>query len=122
MKVCVPTNGDGGVSEAVCEHFGCAPFFTVVDTDDGSVSCYENPNREHAFGHCNPDASFGGREIDALVVPKVSARVAIRLHEMGIRVYLSTADTVHEAISLLQAGQLKWIKIMRRGEPEQPGA
>ncbi|MGI5864452.1 MAG: NifB/NifX family molybdenum-iron cluster-binding protein [Myxococcales bacterium] len=122
MKVCVPTNGDGGVTEEVCEHFGCAPFFTVVDTDDGSVSSFENPNREHAFGHCNPDASFAGQRFDALVLPKVSAHLAIRLHEMGIRVYLSTASTVREALDLLQAGKLKFIKVMRRDEVEPPGA
>ncbi|HCF56461.1 MAG TPA: dinitrogenase iron-molybdenum cofactor biosynthesis protein [Myxococcales bacterium] len=122
MRVCVPTNGKGGVTEEVCEHFGCAPFFTVVDTADGSVSSFENPNKEHAFGHCNPDASFAGQSIDALVLPKVSARVAIRLHEMGIRVYLSTAGRVNEVVELLQAGKLKFVKIMRKDEGEQPGA
>jgi predicted Fe-Mo cluster-binding NifX family protein len=116
----VPTSGTGGLGEAICDHFGCAPYFTIVDTDDGSVSCFENPNHDHEYGHCNPDASLGGRGVDVVLLPKISARLVMRLDEMGIRVYLSKAESVGEALRLLQAGSLKMIKVLHRSD--DPGA
>ena len=31
MKICIPTMGEGGMQEAICQHFGRAPTFTMVD-------------------------------------------------------------------------------------------
>ena len=38
MKICMPTEGDKGISEKLYAHFGSAPYFTVVDTETGDVS------------------------------------------------------------------------------------
>ena len=38
MKICIPTMGEGGMQEAICQHFGRAPTFTMVDLDNGVIS------------------------------------------------------------------------------------
>lgn len=52
MKVCIPTYGKSGLNDQVNEHFGRAPTFTIVDTDNMEVKVIENRS-EHMGGSGN---------------------------------------------------------------------
>ena len=62
MKICVPTATDAGLEAPVFGHFGSAPFFTVVDTDDGKVEVIPNTNSHHAHGTCSPTSLISARD------------------------------------------------------------
>ena len=49
MKICVPTMDNGGYDDLVCEHFGRAPTFTVIDLDSDQVQVVKNRS-EHMGG------------------------------------------------------------------------
>ena len=49
MKICIPTMGEGGMQEAICQHFGRAPTFTIVDLDSGAIKVLPNVS-EHMGG------------------------------------------------------------------------
>jgi hypothetical protein len=46
LRVCVPTLGWDGLDDYVCEHFGRAPTFTIVDLATGKVEVIPNTS-EH---------------------------------------------------------------------------
>ncbi len=56
MKVCIPTMGGSGMDEALCQHFGRAPTFTVVDMDTRMVQVLTNIS-EHMGGSGLPTGS-----------------------------------------------------------------
>lgn len=37
MKICIPTLGEKGLDEQVSEHFGSAPYFTIIDLESNGV-------------------------------------------------------------------------------------
>jgi len=48
-KICVPTAGRGGREDAVGEHFGRVPSYTIFDTETQQVNVVDNTS-EHAGG------------------------------------------------------------------------
>jgi len=49
MKVCIPTEGEGGIDDLVGQHFGRVPTYTIVDLDTNEVEVTQNTS-EHMGG------------------------------------------------------------------------
>lgn len=106
MKVCFPVEQSNGLSSKVFGHFGSAPFFIVVNTEDQSIAEIINRDQHHQHGACSPLKALGGAEVDAIVVGGIGAGALIRLQEAGLQVYQAGAYTITENITLMQQGQL----------------
>jgi len=109
MKLCIPTPGSSGLGEEVYGHFGSAPGFTVVDTDDGSVRHLVNGNQNHVHGGCNPARALSGEKIDVVLIKGIGAGAVMRLGQLGIKVFQTSARTVGEAVEQMKAGSLQEI-------------
>jgi predicted Fe-Mo cluster-binding NifX family protein len=105
MRICIPTHGDEGLAAAVAGHFGRAPFLTLVDTDSGEVSVLANA--PHGEGHCHPTDALEGRSVEALLCSGVGRRALASLAEAGIRVLVTQAPRVDEAIAALHRGTVQ---------------
>jgi predicted Fe-Mo cluster-binding NifX family protein len=68
MELCVPTQTREGKQAQVFEHFGSAPFFTLVDTESQSVEIVENANQHHEHGMCQPLQAIANLKVDAVGV------------------------------------------------------
>jgi predicted Fe-Mo cluster-binding NifX family protein len=107
MKLCIPTEDSAGLDARVCEHFGSAPFFTVVDTDSENVELLNNRNLAHQHGACNPVSSIESQAIDAVVCGGLGKRALARLQQSGFEVYLSDAATVRDVVADQRGGKLR---------------
>ena len=104
MNICIPTAGAGGLNDTVYGHFGSAPYFTVVDTGNNTVSVIDNTNKEHGHGNCAPSADLVERGIDAVACGGMGRRALARLTEAGIRVFLTRAVTPAAAVQEIADG------------------
>jgi predicted Fe-Mo cluster-binding NifX family protein len=102
MKVCFPVEKDEGVESAVYGHFGSAPTFVVIDTNQEHVGAISNANRIHEHGACNPIMALGGKQVDAVVVGGIGAGALMKLNSEGIRVYQAVEPTIKENLDLLR--------------------
>ncbi|RPI22946.1 MAG: diguanylate cyclase [Acidobacteria bacterium] len=109
MKICIPVEDDNGLKSRVCQHFGSAPAFAVVDTESGNYRAIVNRNQHHGHGMCAPLASLEGEQIDAMVVGGIGMGALNRLNSANIQVYLSENETVAETLEKFQAGSLKQV-------------
>jgi predicted Fe-Mo cluster-binding NifX family protein len=107
MKLCIPTEDSGGLDARVYEHFGSAPFFTVVDTDTENIELLNNRDLSHQHGHCNPVSSIESRGIDAVVCGGLGKRALARMEQSGFEVYLSHAGTVRDVVAEQRGGTLR---------------
>lgn len=107
MKLCIPTEDSAGLDARVYEHFGSAPFFTVVDTDTDKVELLSNQNLAHQHGHCNPVETIESQAIDAAVCGGLGKRALARLQQAGFKVYLSQARTVRDVVAEQRDGSLR---------------
>jgi predicted Fe-Mo cluster-binding NifX family protein len=93
MKICVPTNDEGGLQAEVCGHFGSAPFFTLVETESGDVEVVENVGEgERTHGGCSPLGRLRSHSIDLMVCQGIGRGALMGLQERGIRVLVSDSE------------------------------
>jgi predicted Fe-Mo cluster-binding NifX family protein len=102
MKICIPTHGNEGLEAAVAGHWGRAPFLTLVDTESGEVAVLTNA--PHGEGHCHPTGPLEGRGVEAVLCSGVGRRAVAALEEAGIRVLVTQAQRVDEAVEALRSG------------------
>jgi predicted Fe-Mo cluster-binding NifX family protein len=106
MKVCFAVESDKGIESTVYGHFGSAPAFVTIDTDEGKAVIVTNRDRDHVHGACNPIMAIGGQAVDAVVVGGIGAGAITRLNAEGIKVYRAMTGTVKGNLDLFKEGNL----------------
>ena len=106
MKIAFPVVENQGIDSSVHGHFGSAPFFVFLDLDADSVDVFENPDKDHDHGACNPMAALGGRQVDGVVVGGIGGGALKKLNDDGITVYRAVEGTVGENAAMIKAGTL----------------
>jgi predicted Fe-Mo cluster-binding NifX family protein len=111
MKVCFPVQDDKGIESTVYNHFGSAPIFIIIDTNEEVAVTVNNKNLQHEHGMCNPLTAMGGRQVDAVVAGGIGAGALIKLNADGIKVYRSVEATVKGNLNLLKENKLQELMI-----------
>jgi predicted Fe-Mo cluster-binding NifX family protein len=111
MKVGFAVQGNEGVESKVYDHFGSAPAFIIVDTEDKEVVTVNNKDLHHVHGACNPIMALDGKSVDAMVVGGIGAGAISGLNAQGIKVYQSIAETIRQNLDLLKDGKLPLLSL-----------
>jgi predicted Fe-Mo cluster-binding NifX family protein len=106
MKVGFAVQGNEGVESKVYDHFGSAPVFIIVDTEEKYVATVNNKDLHHAHGACNPIMALDGKSVEAMVVGGIGAGALMKLQNEGIRVFRAVEGNVSENLELLKSGKL----------------
>jgi predicted Fe-Mo cluster-binding NifX family protein len=106
MKLAFPVEKDDGMASPVFGHFGSAPFFVVVESENGAVESLGNKDRVHLHGQCQPLAALSGKVVDAVVVGGIGAGALMKLNDAGVKVYRAVEGTVSENLALFKSGRL----------------
>lgn len=112
MKICIPVNENKGINSSVCEHFGSAPFFMIVETDSLTCKAIENTNQHHAHGMCQPLALLSGEKFDGIVVGGIGMGALNKLQASNIKVYKTGFSTVKETLVAFKNSMLKEVTPM----------
>ena len=106
MKVAFPTQQDIGLDSVVFGHFGSAPYFVIVETDDDSFEILSNPEREHLHGQCQPLNALGGNRVDAVVAGGIGGGALRKLLAAGLKAYRAVDGTIKDNLELIQSSKL----------------
>lgn len=106
MKICFPAETLQGMNSAVFEHFGSAPGFVIVDTDNMNFEEIHNGDLHHSHGMCQPLKALGGRDVDAVVVAGIGMGALMRLQAQGIKVFRAAPGTVMQNMDQIRNGTL----------------
>lgn len=109
MKVCMPTQGKGGLEEVVFGHFGSAPYFTIYDSENKTIEIIDNNNEHHTHGTCNPVGSIAEFQVSAVLTRGIGRRAIELLNNSGIKVLLSEDLSVKETIEKFEKNELREI-------------
>lgn len=107
MRICVPTETEGGAEAAVSRHFGRAPYFSMVDTATGAVEVVANRHAEHGHGECDPVGQLTTLAPDAVVVAGIGGHALGLLADAGLPTYLTSAATLGGVLAQVRAGGLR---------------
>jgi predicted Fe-Mo cluster-binding NifX family protein len=111
MKICIPTADDSGTDSRLYDHFGSAPFFAMADTESGQVDVIPNTGQHHGHGHCKPIAHIDVDRTDAVVCQGMGKRAFASLRKGGMEVWITSANTVRDAIAEVRTGKLEKLSV-----------
>ena len=101
-RVIVPTQNQQGLDARVAEHFGRAPYYTIVELDENeevsSVKTVPNVG-EHAGGMGYSHDHILEYKPTALIVYGMGPRGLMTFQSAGVAVLKANADTVREVVS-----------------------
>ena len=95
----------------IAEHFGRAPYFTIIDLDSdkkwdvANVKAIENTS-EHMGGIGSPHDSLTKLHPKALIVHGMGPRGIMAFQSAGIEVLKANANTVKEVVEAYKQGKL----------------
>jgi len=111
MKVGFAVQGNDGVESRVYDHFGSAPAFIIVDTEEKNVLTVNNQDLNHVHGAYNPVMALDGKSVEAMVVGGIGSGAITKLNAMGVKVYAAAAPTVKENLELLSQNKLEELSV-----------
>ena len=106
MKIAFPIQDNKGMDSLVFGHFGTAPYFIIVNSDNGTYEAASNPDRVHQHGQCKPLAALAGKTVDAIVVGGIGAGALVKLNAAEIKTYRAVEGTITENLELIKSGSL----------------
>jgi predicted Fe-Mo cluster-binding NifX family protein len=111
MRICIPTAEDRGLDSRLYDHFGSAPYFALADTGSGDVEVIRNTGHHHGHGHCRPIAHIDVDRTDAVVCRGMGKRAFASLRKGGLEVWITSANTVREAIAAARDGTMEKLTV-----------
>jgi len=102
IKVAIPTY-KGGLDDVVCEHFGRAPTFTVVDLASNRFKIVPNTG-EHFGGSRHAPEILAAEGVSAVICSNLGPRA---ISELGIKVFVGASGTVRDVLRDFTAGRLR---------------
>jgi len=106
MKICIPTIGENGLDNAVGEHFGRVPTYTIVDLETDEVKVIPNTS-EHMGGQGQPPEIMAREGVNVMVCRGLGRRAIMMFEELGIDVYIGASGTVRNAIDEFKQNRLQ---------------
>ena len=107
MRICFPVEQNNGLKSEIYGHFGSAPMFVIVNTDDNSVALINNGNLGHEHGNCSPILALQGQKIDSLILHGIGAGAVNKLRAMGVEVYQAQKQNIEDNLLLFKADALQ---------------
>jgi predicted Fe-Mo cluster-binding NifX family protein len=110
-KLVVATENQDGLNALIAEHFGRAPYFTIIDLDSDkkwevvNVKAIENTS-EHRGGVGSPHEPITKLHPKALIVQGMGPRGIMAFQSAGIEVLKANAGTVKEVVEAYKQGRL----------------
>jgi len=109
QRIVIPTEDKSGLEANLAQHFGRAPYYTVVDLDENHkvVSVKTEVNKgEHVGGSGHPHEHLLALEPNIFIVQGMGPGCLMSLQDAGITVLKAAGTTVKEIAELFKEGKL----------------
>jgi predicted Fe-Mo cluster-binding NifX family protein len=108
-RIVIPTEDKSGLEAHLAEHFGRAPYYTIVDLDDNNqnIGLRTEVNKgEHVGGTGHPHEYLLAFKPNIFVVKGMGPGCLSSLQDAGITVLKATGTTVKEIVESFKEGKL----------------
>ncbi len=109
-RIVIPTADDRGLDAKLSEHFGRAPYFTVIELDEGGniANIHSIPNTsEHFGGHGRPPDRILELHPNAVIVYEMGIRALSIFQQARVAVLRANANNVRKVIEAYKRDELE---------------
>jgi len=108
MKIAVTAENNNGLDSIVAQHFGHAPFFILVDMDNGEVTCTQGIANPFVEGHAPGQVPGFIKEqnADVMLSGGMGGRAIQFFEEAGIKAATGASGTVRLSLENYFGGKL----------------
>ena len=105
MRLCVPTETNSGLTARLFDHFGSAPFLTMIDTETAIPKVIPNPGCAQPHQGRHHIQQLIKHRVDAVVCRGVGRQALAALRQAGIQVLVPTVTTVSDVVTAVLQGR-----------------
>ncbi|MFX0151360.1 MAG: NifB/NifX family molybdenum-iron cluster-binding protein [Candidatus Hodarchaeota archaeon] len=105
MRLCVPSNNDGGLDDQVGYHFGRVPNYTIFDDSSNEVEIIENTS-SHRGGTKLPAELLREHNVDVMICGGIGRRAIQLFEQAGVEIYIGAQGAVRDAIEQFKQKKL----------------
>ena len=109
MKISVTAENNNGLESTVAQHFGHAPFFIMVDMENGEVTAAQGIANPFAVAH-HPGqipAYIHEQKANVILSGGMGGRAIDFFEQLGIKAVTGATGTVRQALENYLGGKLK---------------
>lgn len=106
MIVAIPTETEAGLDSPVAEHFGRAPFFTLIDTSDDSATAVPNGG-SHFGGSLYAPEVLQTAGVEQLLCHGLGGKAIAMCQGSGIGICIGQQRTAREMYEAWKRDELK---------------
>lgn len=106
MKIAIPTKDNQKLDATVYEHFGKAPFYTIVDTETDVIRTESN-KAQHFDGSARPAEVMAKSDIDIVLCASLGRKAVSLFQDGGIAIFSGAQSKVRDALKAHRKGQLQ---------------
>ena len=108
MKIAVTAETNNGLDSIVAQHFGHAPFFILVDVEDGEVSVTKGVDNPFVNGHAPGQVPGFIKEqnADVMLSGGMGGRAIQFFEQAGIKTATGASGTVRQSLENFFGGKL----------------
>ncbi|NMC60943.1 MAG: dinitrogenase iron-molybdenum cofactor biosynthesis protein [Candidatus Methanofastidiosa archaeon] len=109
MKVAIPTDLNGGLSDTIFNHFGMAPTYTIIEIIDNKVIDFEiiDNNSDHFGGSESPVELLLNKNVGIVICSNLGPRAMEVLRERGFDLFFTKREKVKDIIEKFINGKLE---------------
>ena len=108
MKIAITAENNNGLESMVAQHFGHAPYFILVDVEDGQVTATQSVANPFVNGHA-PGQIPGfiqEQHADVMLSGGMGGRAIQFFEQAGIQAATGASGTVRQALESYLGGKL----------------
>jgi len=109
MKVAIPTDSIGGLSDIVFNHFGMAPTYTVVEISEnkiGKVEVIDNTS-DHFGGSESPVDLLQKKNVGIVICSNLGPHAMEILRCQGFDLFFTKREKVQDVVNKFIKGELE---------------
>jgi predicted Fe-Mo cluster-binding NifX family protein len=108
-RIVIPAEDGDGLNARLSEHFGRAPYFIIVELEDGNISNVQVAlnESEHFGGFGRPPDCILQFRPNAVITYGMGPRALSIFQEARIAVLKANADTVKDVVEAYRQGKLE---------------
>ena len=108
MKIAITAENNNGLESMVAQHFGHAPYFILVDVEDGQVTATQSVANPFVNGHA-PGQIPGfiqEQHADVMLSGGMGGRAIQFFEQAGIQAATGASGTVRQSLESYLGGEL----------------